>query len=221
MHPGGYLVAVADGIGGGPAGQEASRLALETLNDAVGPAISEVSRLATAVSLANRRVYELSQQDDLLNGMGTTLTSAVVFEDRLLLAHVGDSRAYQVESHHLRRLTVDHSLGAEMERSGELTPEEAQNHPNRNVLTRAVGPFDRVRIDVSDLPWSDESRLLLCTDGLTSVLADDDILTFSRQFVGYALIDQLIREALLRGGPDNITVVLVERATKPGDDNGR
>ncbi|MCL5116073.1 MAG: protein phosphatase 2C domain-containing protein [Firmicutes bacterium] len=217
----GFLVAVADGVGGGPAGQEASRMALETLDDAVGIEIKDIARLASAVSLANRRIYESGQRDDALNGMGTTLTSAVVFPGRLMVAHVGDSRAYQLLDDHLVRLTIDHSLAAEMERAGGLTPEEAQHHPNRNVLTRVIGPFDRVRIDVTEISWGSGDRLLLCTDGLTAVLSDDDILDCSRRLSGYALIDALIELALNRGGPDNITVVLAEPDESEGDSHGR
>ncbi len=216
----GFLVAVADGVGGGPAGQEASRMALETLDDAVGVAITDISRLASAVSLANRRIYESGQHDDALYGMGTTLTSAVVFPGRLMVAHVGDSRAYQLLDDHLVRLTVDHSLAAEMERAGGLTPEEAEHHPNKNVLTRVIGPFDRVRIDVTEQAWDGSYRLLLCTDGLTAVLSDDDIFEASQKLSGYALIDALIQKALERGGPDNITVVLVE-SSDTGDGYGR
>ncbi len=217
----GFLVAVADGVGGGPAGQEASRLALETLDDAVGLDVTDIRRLASAVSLANRRIFESGQRDDSLTGMGTTLTSAVVFPNRLFLAHVGDSRAYKLLEDHLVRLTIDHSLAGEMEAAGGLTAEEAQQHPNRHVLTRVVGPFDRVRIDVVEMPWQDEDRLLLCTDGLTAVLSDDDIMELSRQYRGQQLIDALIESALTRGGPDNITVVLAEGVQEQGEHNGR
>lgn len=196
-------------------------MALEALDDAVGVEIDEIARLASAVSLANRRIHESGQKDDALNGMGTTLTSAVVFSDRLLMAHVGDSRAYQILDDDLVRLTIDHSLAAEMERAGGITPEEAQHHPNKNVLTRVVGPFDRVRIDVTELPWSDNYRLLLCTDGLTSVLSDDDIFDVCQRTTGYSLVDTLLGMALERGGPDNITVVLVEFVEQAGDDDGR
>ncbi len=217
----GFLVAVADGVGGGPAGQEASRLALETLDDAVGLDVTEIRRLASAVSLANRRIFESGQRDDALTGMGTTLTSAVVFPDRVFLAHVGDSRAYKLLDDHLVRLTIDHSLAGEMEAAGGLTAEEAQQHPNRHVLTRVVGPFDRVRIDVMEMPWHDADRLLLCTDGLTAVLSDDDIMELSRQHMGQQLIDALLDLALTRGGPDNITVVLTEGVQEQGEQHGR
>ncbi len=217
----GFLVAVADGVGGGPAGQEASRLALETLDDAVGLDVTDIRRLASAVSLANRRIFESGQRDDALTGMGTTLTSAVVFPDRVFLAHVGDSRAYRLLDDHLVRLTIDHSLAGEMEAAGGLTAEEAQQHPNRHVLTRVVGPFDRVRIDVMEMPWHDADRLLLCTDGLTAVLSDDDIMELSRQHMGQQLIDALLDLALTRGGPDNITVVLTEGVQEQGEQHGR
>ncbi|MCY0897704.1 MAG: protein phosphatase 2C domain-containing protein [Firmicutes bacterium] len=217
----GLLVAVADGVGGGPAGQEASRLALETLDGAIDGKMADIARLASAVSLVNRRIYESSQQDDALAGMGTTLTSAIILPHRLLVAHVGDSRAYQLGDDQLVRLTVDHSLAGEMEALGELSPEEAQNHPNRHVLTRVVGPFDHVRIDVTEMPWTSRDRLLLCTDGLTAVLSDDDILESSRRLHGWALVDALIALALERGGPDNITVVLAESAPEQGDSHGR
>ncbi|MCY0877909.1 MAG: protein phosphatase 2C domain-containing protein [Firmicutes bacterium] len=217
----GVLVAVADGVGGGPAGQEASRLALETLDGAVAGKVTDIALLASAVSLANRRIYESSQRDDALAGMGTTLTSAVIFPHRLLVAHVGDSRAYQLGEEQLVRLTVDHSLAGEMEALGELSAEEAQNHPNRHVLTRVVGPFDHVRIDVTDLPWTARDRLLLCTDGLTAVLSDHDIWESSRRFSGWDLVDSLIALALERGGPDNITVVLAESVPEQGDSHGR
>lgn len=208
-------------MGGGPAGEEASRIALETLDDAVGIDITDVARLASAVSLANRRIFESSQRNDMLNGMGTTLTSAVIFPDHLLLAHVGDSRAYQILSDHVVRLTIDHSVAAEMQRAGGLTSEEAEHHPNRNVLTRVVGPFDRVRIDVSETVWHATDRLLLCTDGLSSVISDEDILEFSLRHHGLSFINALIDLAVQRGGKDDITVVLAEPFEEPGDSYGR
>ncbi len=221
VESGGYLLAVADGIGGGPAGSQASRMALAAIDDAVGLRVVDVSRLVSAVSLANRRIYDLGQDDSQYEGMGTTLTAAVIFPDRLLLSHVGDSRAYRIRHDQIIRLTMDHSVAGEMERAGTITTEEAHDHPKRHVLTRALGPFDRVRIDVADMPWSREDRLLLCSDGLTSVVFDDEILRYSERYHGQALIDQLVEAALQRGGPDNVTVVLAEVVRDLGESNGR
>lgn len=216
----GHLLAVADGIGGGPGGKEASRLALEALDDAVGLSVKDVARLAAAVSLANRRVYETGRQDKALEGMGTTLTTAVLFDDRLLIAHVGDSRAYRIQPLEIMRLTVDHSVAGEMARAGSITPDEAAHHPRRHVLTRAVGPYDKIRVDVQDLVWSKEDRLLLCTDGLSSVISDDEIFVMSQSMSGQQFMDHLIDVALERGGPDNITLVLAETSLEPGDVHG-
>ncbi len=215
----GFLLAVADGIGGGPGGQEASRVALQALDDAAGVDVRDLARLVSAVAMANRQVFEAGQHG--MEGMGTTLTAAVIFSDRLLLAHVGDSRAYQVLSDHVVRLTIDHSVAGEMERAGSITADEAAHHPRRNVLTRWVGSFDKVRIDVLDIAWNAESRLLLCTDGLTSVLNDEEISQTCRLTGGQALVDRLIDTALQRGGPDNITVVLADVVTEAGDGDGR
>lgn len=213
---------MADGIGGGPGGQEASRVALEALDDAAGIDVRDIARLVSAVSLANRRVFERGQKDEALTGMGTTLTAAVLFSHHLLLAHVGDSRAYRLHADgEVIRLTVDHSVAGEMERAGSLTADEAAHHPRRHVLTRAVGPHDKVRVDVLDIAWDPGSRLLLCTDGLSSVLDDGDLREISERSRGQELVDRLVDTALQRGGPDNVTVVLAEFVPDAGDNHGR
>ncbi|MCL4318591.1 MAG: protein phosphatase 2C domain-containing protein [Firmicutes bacterium] len=217
----GYLLAVADGIGGGPEGSRASHMALTAMDDAVGLKVLDVSRLASAISLANRRIFELGQDEPHLEGMGTTLTAAVLFPHRLLLSHVGDSRAYRIRRDQIIRLTMDHSVAGEMERSGTISPEEARNHPKKHVLTRALGPFDHVRIDMADMPWSNQDRLLLCTDGLTSVVFDDEILRYAEHYQGQELVDKLVNAALERGGPDNVTLVLAEAMHDCGEGNGR
>jgi protein phosphatase len=217
----GHLLAVADGIGGGPAGSRASHMALRAMDDAVGLKVFDVSRLASAVSLANRRIFELGQNEPRFEGMGTTLTAAVLFPNRLLLSHVGDSRAYRIRHDQVIRLTMDHSVAGEMERAGTITPEEARDHPKKHVLTRALGPFDHVRIDMADMPWSNEDRLLLCTDGLTSVVFDDEILRYAERYHGKELVDRLVDVALERGGPDNVTLVLAEVVHDHGESNGR
>ncbi len=220
VERGGYLLAVADGIGGGPAGRQASHIALNTVDDAVGLQVKDVSRLLSAVSLANRRIYTMGQDDGELEGMGTTVTAAVLFPDRLLLTHVGDSRAYRIAADRIIRLTMDHSVAGEMERAGTITPEEAATHPKRHVLTRALGPFDKIRVDVADMPWHPGESLLLCTDGLTSVVQDDEILRAAMRYAGEQLIDYLISLTLSRGGPDNVTVVVADGASS-GEHHGR
>lgn len=220
VESGGYLLAVADGIGGGPAGRRASHLALATIDNAVGTQVRDVSRLASALSLANRTIFEMGQKDPELEGMGTTLTAAVLYPERLLLAHVGDSRAYRIAAERIIRLTMDHSVAGEMERAGTITAQEASEHPKRHVLTRALGPFDKVRVDVADMPWTPEDRLLLCTDGLTSVAPDEEILRTFMHYHGPELIDRLIGAALTGGGPDNVTVVVAEEIAGPGESHG-
>lgn len=218
---GGYLIAVADGVGGGPSGGVASRMAIDALDDAAGVDVRDPARLVSAVSMANRRVFETGSGDDALRGMGTTLTTAVVFPTRVLLAHVGDSRAYRLLADGMERLTTDHSVAGEMERAGSLTHDEAMHHPRRHVLTRSVGNFDKIRVDVADLTWNPQERLLLCTDGLSSVVTEDEIFRLSRRFSGQELVDGLITAALASGGPDNITVVLAEVTQDVGDADGR
>ncbi len=218
---GGYLIAVADGVGGGPSGGVASRMAVEALDDAAGVEVRDAARLVSAVSMANRRVFETASGEETLRGMGTTLTTAVVFPTRVLLAHVGDSRAYRLVADRLERLTTDHSVAGEMERAGSLTHDEAMHHPRRHVLTRSVGNFDKIRVDVADLAWDPQDRLLLCTDGLSSVVTEDEIFRLSRCFSGQELVEELVTAALTSGGPDNITVVLAEVMQDVGDPDGR
>lgn len=221
VTPDGCLLAVADGIGGGPGGREASRLALAVLDDAIGVEMADVARLAAAVTLVNRRVHDAGLAEESLYGMGTTLTAAVMGLDRLLLAHVGDSRAYRLGPSTIERLTEDHSVASEMERAGSLTHDEALHHPRRHVLTRAIGPFDRVRVDLVDRAWSQDDQLLLCTDGLSAVLTDEDIFRLYRLYGGQQLVERLVDLALDRGGPDNVTVVLAEVERDAGDGYGR
>ncbi len=217
----GYLIAVADGVGGGPSGGVASRMAIEALDDAAGVEVRDSARLVSAVSMANRRVFDSGSEEETLRGMGTTLTAAVVFPSRILLAHVGDSRAYRLTGSRLDRLTTDHSVAGEMEKAGSLTHDEAMHHPRRHVLTRSVGNFNKIRVDVAELAWGTQDRLLLCTDGLSSVVTEDEIVRLSLSYSGQELVDELISAALTSGGPDNITVVLAEVTQDVGDADGR
>ena len=204
------LFAVADGMGGAQAGEIASKIAVETLGGGVredGGPVEE--RLADLIHEANERIHDLSVSDERRAGMGTTMTAALVGEDEITLAHVGDSRAYLFRGGELTKLTRDHSLVDELVEKGKLTPEEARTHPQRSVITRAVGPEPRVQVDTQTAGARDGDLFLICSDGLTTMIDEPEI---ARILAGAeALKDaghQLIDAANEAGGRDNITVVL-------------
>jgi serine/threonine protein phosphatase PrpC len=210
FHARAPLFAVADGMGGAQAGEVASGTAVEVLSAGIpsdGGTVEE--RLALAVREANGRIHDLSVSDDDRAGMGTTLTAAWVGEKEVTLVHVGDSRCYRWREGRLERLTDDHSLVEEMVRQGRLTPEEAAIHPQRSIITRALGPEAEVEPDTLTVPARGDDLFLLCSDGLTSMIGEDEIAevlgsTGSLEVAGRALVDRA-NEA---GGRDNITVVL-------------
>lgn len=215
------LAAVADGIGGWQGGQEASRLAISVIDRTLGESVPDLAALVGAVAAANRAVYESGIQNPDLAGMGTTLTVGAISGVHLFVAHVGDSRAYRVTHGGLEQLTHDHSMAAEMERSGTLSPEEAAHHPQRHILTRAIGPYDQVTIDVWDRPWAEGDRLLLCSDGLFKAVSESRLNEQLQELNGQAAVDALIQMALDEGGTDNVTVVLVESIPRLGRPHGR
>lgn len=217
----GCLVAVlCDGMGGEQAGNVASDLAAKTflsyvvekLSASVSkrPDIGAVMRQACAE--ANNMVYAYSCFDRHFTGMGTTLVAAVMDETRTYVLNVGDSRAYKITKTRLSQITCDHSLVQEKVDRGELTPEEARLHPKRNVITRALGVDERVESDVFTPRLVRGDRLLLCSDGLTNMLEDADMLALARKnsdplSLGRALMD----EALARGAQDNVTLVIISK----------
>ena len=205
------LFAVADGMGGAQAGEVASGLAVEVLEEGLpdGPGSAE-ERLAERVREANRRINELSRADDQRAGMGTTLTAVYVGETELTVVHVGDSRLYRLRDGRFERLTDDHSLVEELVRQGRLTPQEADEHPQRSIITRALGPEAGVEPDSRTWPARDGDVYLLCSDGLTSMVPEARVAEILESSVdleaaGRALVDAA-NEA---GGRDNITVVLL------------
>ena len=212
------LFAVADGMGGAQAGELASGLAAAALReDEPGPLGGE-ERVASLIREANRRVYQRSNEDAAVSGMGTTMTVALVEDGRVSIGHVGDSRAYLVRDGRLEQLTEDHSLVAELVRSGKLSPEEAESHPQRSVITRALGTDPDVDVDTFSLDARPGDVFLLCSDGLTSMVGDDDILAVLDEHRGDlgAAVKALIRAANKGGGEDNITVVCFEIAEAAG-----
>jgi PPM family protein phosphatase len=209
------LFAVADGMGGAQAGEIASRLATDALEDHSGGGSAE-QRVEGLVQSANRRVYERSAEDASVSGMGTTITVALVENGHVTIGHVGDSRAYLARDGALEQLTEDHSLVGELMRSGKLSPEEAETHPQRSVITRALGTDPDVDVDVFTLEARPGDVFLLCSDGLSSMVADEAILdTLDRAADLETAAGALVSRANRGGGEDNITVVCFAIA---GDD---
>ena len=200
---------VADGMGGAQAGEVASRLAIEAFERGLPDDGSPEERLASRVREANQQIYERSKADRGRAGMGTTLTAAYVDEANVAIAHVGDSRAYLFRGGSLQRLTQDHSLVDELVRRGKLTEEQAAEHPQRSIITRALGPEPDVEVDTWTYPARPGDVILLCSDGLTSMISEErvrEVLAANENLDAAA--DALIHQANEAGGRDNITVVL-------------
>jgi PPM family protein phosphatase len=209
---------VADGMGGAQAGEVASKIATETFEQGLPDSGSPEERLAERVREANHQIHELSRSDRERAGMGTTLTAAYVDDTSVAIAHVGDSRAYLFRDGTLERLTQDHSLVEELVRQGKLTPEQAAGHPQRSIITRALGPEANVEVDTWTYPVRAGDILLLCSDGLTTMISEPrvaEILSEAGSLDGAA--DALIDAANEAGGRDNITVVLF-RLREVGED---
>jgi PPM family protein phosphatase len=201
--------AVADGMGGARAGEVASAIAAEAFEGASAAGEAAEAQLARLLREANRRIYDLAVTDEAHRGMGTTLTAAKVHDEEVSLAHVGDSRAYRMRDAGLEQITRDHSLVAELERSGQITPEAAEHHPQRSIITRALGPEPDVEVDTYTLSARDGDLFLLCSDGLTSMISDDEVAAILRTSATLdEAADALIKAANQSGGKDNITVVL-------------
>jgi protein phosphatase len=207
------LFAVADGLGGHQAGEIASSIAIDTLLESA-PRVADAKALGRAARQANRAVIEAAESGRGRSGMGTTLTAAMIDGNRIALAHVGDSRAYLLHFGSLEQLSQDHSMVADLVRQGQLTAEEGRNHPNRSVITRALGSDPNMLVDTFEVDAAAGDRLLLCTDGLTSMVTDADIeRALASEPSPQGAVDALIDKALAAGGHDNITAVVVDIGT--------
>ncbi len=203
------VFAVADGMGGAQAGEVASRLAVEAFEPGLPAAGTPEDRLAEVARAANQRIHEVAADDAARTGMGTTLTAAYVGDAGVSLAHVGDSRAYRLRDGVLEQLTNDHSLVGELVRRGKLTAEEAEEHPQKSVITRALGVEAWVDVDTFTAPARDGDVYLLCSDGLTSMVGEARVGELLRSAPDLAAAGRaLIDEANAEGGRDNITVIL-------------
>jgi protein phosphatase len=202
------VFAVADGMGGAQAGEVASRIAAGAFEkgvDSDAPAEGQLEEIAQG---ANQAIHDLAQKDSSRAGMGTTLTAALVHDDEVALGHVGDSRAYVLRDGELKRLTKDHSLVEELRRQGRLTEEQAEEHPQRSIITRALGPEPEVNVDTMTYPARDGDVFLLCSDGLTTMVPDDEIRKIMLESKSLrSAVNKLVDAANGRGGRDNITAV--------------
>jgi protein phosphatase len=215
------IFAVADGMGGARGGEVASSLAAEAVraDEADG---SAKERVVALVQRANRSIYERSSSDADVSGMGTTITLALVEDGHVTFAHVGDSRAYVLREGKLEQLTDDHSLVAELVRSGKLSPEEAEHHPQRSVITRVLGTDPDVDVDTFVVDTRPGDVFVICSDGLTDMLGDEEIgsVLAERTSDLDEAAKELVRRANKAGGDDNITVVAFEITDEPPREDG-
>ncbi len=212
------IFAVADGMGGAQAGEVASAIAVEAFEPERGEGVGPEGYLRDTAQAANRQIFELAQGDESRSGMGTTLTAALVSGDEVSLGHVGDSRAYLYRAGELSQLTNDHSLVEELRRQGKLTASEAAEHPQRSVITRALGPEPEVVVDTMTVRGRAGDVYILCSDGLTTMIADGELQSIlDRNEDLDSAARHLVRAANERGGRDNITVILFRLEDAEGD----
>lgn len=209
---------VCDGMGGVNGGDIASNLAVKTIKEIlINEYVEGLSNdniedlLKKAIQKANFEIFNMAQNDSTLSGMGTTIVLVAVFHDKIHVAHVGDSRAYLISQNNIKQLTIDHSVVQEMINEGEITCEEAKSHPNKNIITRALGISNEVNIDYSLENKLSDDLIIICTDGLTNYFDQNEILEYTKSRKMGQLIDEFIFTANKRGGSDNITVVILSK----------
>jgi protein phosphatase len=221
------LVVVADGMGGHAAGEVASQIACDSILDFITKSENnkkitwpliyrrefslEWNRLLGALSLANGRILKYAKEHQKYLGMGTTVVTALFRDDKITYAHVGDSRLYHLSNGAFGQLTEDHSWVQEQIKIGNLTPEQAEHHPLKNVVTRALGGAPQVYVDLAEKPFGEHDIYLFCTDGLTAAVSDEEIAGVLRSpLILTEKARELLELALDAGGPDNVTIFLVE-----------
>lgn len=206
---------VCDGMGGAKGGKTASLIAVNELSDAmvrISPNMSDnalKSILLTAINSVNNNIYNKSLSDKDLEGMGTTLVAAIVVGKKMLVLNIGDSRCYIIRDDSAIRVTKDHSAVQQLVDRGLLTPSQARNHPNKNIITRALGVEQSVDCDISIIPINSDDKIILCTDGITNYI-DDLELPFEAMKNIETIPQRLIELANSRGGADNSTVVVIK-----------
>lgn len=219
------LFVLADGMGGHNAGEVASKVTVESIlstvsefMDKTGGDFSEdqIKEFSSeAIENANYNVVSVARRNSSMNGMGTTVVMAALWDGKACISHVGDSRAYLISDEKVRQLTIDHSYVEELVRNGSITREEAKTHPKRNVITRAVGVEDSVETDVEIIDIKNGDAIILCSDGLTNLIEENEILSiFLEGKNAEDICGRLLKEANGRGGYDNITVIVIIKGSK-------
>ncbi len=209
------LFIVADGMGGHQAGEVASEMAVKIIADSIKKNLSDnnmSSLIKESISKANNEILLESRKNTNLSGMGTTVVLAMLNDNKLHIANVGDSRAYLIKNNRIKQLTEDHSKVAELVRWGAITKEEARVYPGRNIITKALGTTESVEADIKTISMKTGDYILLCTDGLTDVLKDEeirDIIIISSNGSIDEKCKKLINQANEKGGGDNVTAVLI------------
>ncbi len=205
------LYIVADGMGGHKAGDVASKTAIECVTEYIKESTlnNSVSVLKRAILYANDKIYNMARENEDWKGMGTTFVAAVCEDDTLYVANIGDSRLYFINDE-IRQITMDHSLVEELIRSGQLDRNKGRNHPEKNIITRALGISDKIMTDFFELEMKEGDGILLCSDGLSNMLEDDEIKEIVLESSGdiTAAVEKLIDRANYYGGRDNISVVV-------------
>jgi len=209
-----HLFVVADGMGGHVAGEVASNIAAATVKEYVLRNLGDVhprQLLEQAILQANQEIFEKAQNHAEYAGMGTTVTAAILDESNIFWGHVGDSRLYYANNDVLEQLTSDHSLVWELIKAGTISKEEALVHPQRNILTRAVGTSEHLRVETGAYQYHPGDKVLLCTDGLTNMVGEDELALamVNNTQDGQLILDGLIEKANNAGGNDNITAILI------------
>jgi protein phosphatase len=211
------LFIVADGMGGHVAGEIASQMAATMVQEYItqhkNDAAPEIL-LEQAIMKANSLIYQMSEQKLECRGMGTTVTAAYIKGDTVYYGHVGDSRMYLIQKENMRQITEDHSLVWELVKSGNITMAEASVHPQRNILTRALGTSPDVKVDIGSFTWVPGDVILLCSDGLTNMVDDQTIVKLVENRSDSAGLENLVEQAKAAGGLDNITVILAQNGDK-------
>lgn len=209
----GVLAVVCDGVGGNNGGEVASKLACEVLFNElyVSPGIDYEEKLKNSIILANSEIQKKSKDSPLLSGMASTIVSAFIKNNTIFWGHVGDSRIYSLINNELVQVTNDHSLVQEMVEKGFLTKEEAENHPKKNIITRALGTHDTVKVDTGQFKIKEEDKVLifLCTDGVSNVVDDEQLFKILNTYNSNLIVRELYHKVRENGAPDNFTFALI------------